>query len=307
MCGGSAPVDNSVELARLEAAEAEKARQAAAAEKAATRKRFEDRLNAAYGSSINSARDFFTSQGLNPDDYADKIASAAMDAKAFVPDLDTSPATYFADLGQSVFNRAQDGQRAKAQRDFDTFAREGFANRRITNDIDDPFLETILQDSRGDADAYLDNLAKRGLITNAGLAAGQRDLDKQGATARNTLNQLGLATLEEGRGRLRDIAAEGRTAAANSRLGDGFNAFDFQSQIDQSANDFFANLADSLTAAAPSDLFDTSGLAGIAGAAQGAQNTPFDPGALAGTNPNDPFTDEEDDEDKKATNPFNAF
>lgn len=129
-------------------------------------------------------------------------------------------------------------------------------------------------------------------------------IDAQNANARLLLNQIGAAELERGRGNLRDIAATGRERASTLNLGDIFDAETVRTDIDNSANDFFAQLADNLKGSTPDDLFDVSNLANIAGAAQGAQNTAFDANALLGIDDDDDG-DEEDTENEDEL--FEAF
>ena len=299
--GGSAPKDNSAEVARIQATEARAAREEQRQREEQQRLAFEQNLGGAYSSGIDSARNYFSSQGLDPEEYMASISRGADSARTRVPQLDASPGTYFENLGSQIFQQEQDGQRNRALRGIDTFAREGFAQRRIGNDVDDPFLEAILAENRASADDYVRNLLDRGVVTQTGYDAAIQDLEGQRAGANSRLQDIGLSELERGRGQLRDIASTGRSAASQLRLGDVFDPYSYQADIDSTQADFFANLGESLRAVAPKDLFDTSGLAGIAGASQGAQNTAFNPGAIAGIDgdedeEDDIFDDEEDDE-----------
>lgn len=300
--GGTSPAprDNSLDLERMRQQEADRAREQQRYEDEQKRSRFETNLSNAYTTGIDGARNYFISQGLDPERYMGAISQGANSARSRVADLDSSPGTYFENLGAQIFDREQEGARNKALRGFDSFAKEGFARRAIGNDVDDPFLSSILEESRANADDYARNLLDRGVITNSGYEAALGDLDKQRAGANLRLQDIGLAELERGRGQLRDIAAEGRSAASQLRLGDDFDPYSYQKDINKTQADFFTGLGDNLRANAPDDLFDTSGLAGIAGASQGAQNTAFDPNALAG------FGDKEDEE-KEDEEDFVAF
>jgi len=303
MCGGGgAPIDKSAETAQIQAAENERARQEAARQAEEQKRAFESRLSSAYGTGIDSARNFFASQGLDPDQYINSIQSSANSAKSRVPELDASPGTYFDNLGASVFEQLQEAERSKALRGIDSFAREGFANRRITNDVDDPFLAAILEERRAEADNYARRLLDRGVVTNSGYEAAIADLEKQRPGADMRLQDIGLAELERGRGQLRDLASTGRSNASQLRLGEMFDPYEIEGDLNRTQSDFFARLGERLRANAPKNLFDTSGLAGIAGAAQGAQNTAFDPDALAGL-----YTDEEEEDDNVLNEEDDAF
>lgn len=300
MCGGGAPQDNSAEVARIEAAAAREAREAREREEAAELARFESALNSAYTNAVGSAEDFFVTRGLDPNEYRGQISEMANRLKGSVPHLDTSPGTYFDALGQRVFDRAEEGQRSQFMRDISQFAPSGFENRRITNDVDDAFIDSVLAERRGDAESYLRNLLDRGVITNSGFSSGLKDLDRQSLGATSRLNEIGLGLLEGGRTDASNIASEARSAASNFNLGEFFDPFEFQTDLNNHFGNFFDTLGDKIRTSAPTNLFDTSGLAGIAGAGQGAQNTPFDPQALAGI-----FNEKPEEEDDQA--PISPF
>jgi hypothetical protein len=302
MCGGGGvPQDKSAEVAQINAQQAQVAREEQARKDAEARKSFEGRLGGAYTTGLDSAQQHFASQGLDPNEYMGAIQTALNSAKSRVPDLDGSPGTYFDNLGATVFDQLQEGQRSKALRGFDTFARDGFATRRITNDTDDPFLNAILEERAAEADNYTRRLLDRGVITQSGYDAAGKNIQGQRAGANARLQDIGMAELERGRGGLRDIASSGRSTASQMRLGDAFDPYQYQGDIDKAQTDFFASLANNLRANAPEDLFDTSGLAGIAGYTQGAQNTAFDPGAIAGMlGGEEEVVDDEEDDDEFA-------
>lgn len=296
MCGNQTPPkDNSLELRQLEIEEERRRREEQAAKEKAERELFNSSLNSAFSTALDDASNFFAAEGLDPNDYISDITGAAQSARSRVPMLDSSPGTYFQNLGSQVFDRLQNAERSRAQRGIDSFAREGFATRRIGNDVDDPFLEAILEESFGDADAYARRALDRGVLTQTGYEAALRDLQKQRTGANARLQDIGLAELERGRGSLRNIATTARQNAQNLRLGDNFDVFGYQGDIDKAQADFFAGLAGNLQANAPEDLFNTDGLLGIGGAAQGAQNTAFNP--FAGEADEEDDNDEDDEED----------
>lgn len=296
MCGSSAPEDKSDKVAAIDAQRAREAQEEARRVEAEKRARFESTLSGAYSTAVDDAKNYFSSQGLDPSQYLSAISSSANSAKSRVPDLDGSPGTYFDNLGAQIYTREQDAQRSRGMRDIDTYAREGFAERRIKDESDDPFLQAILEDRYSKGDAFVRNLLDRGVVTNSGYEAARSDLDRQKAGAMSRLQTLGLAELERGRGNLRGVANTARTAANSLRLGDQFDPYEYSGEIDRKSSDFFSNLAATLEGSAPTDLFNTKGLAAIAGASQGAQNTAFNPDAFLGFG--DTSTEEDDDEDE---------
>lgn len=293
MSAPAAPKDNSVQLAQIEAQQAREAREREAAEKAEARSRFESGLNSSYSGAIDDARSYFTSRGLNPDDFMAAIQRGATSARNKVPDLASAPGTYFDNLGASVWDNENTAKRSTLMRDINSFAGDGFATRRIASDSDDATLEAILQEQRVNADNYLRNLLDRGVITSAGFNAGSKDLDTQSYGARSRLTELGNQELERGRGEANNLATEARRRASNYNLGEQFDPYEYSGQLDQVFSNFFGNLGNNLRAKVPSGLFSTSGLANLAGAAQGAGNTAFNPQAVAGL---------DDEDDETATN-----
>lgn len=303
MSGSSPPPDHSVELAKMQQDAADKAAAQAKQDKIDAEAAFQSQLGSAYNNSIADAEQYFQSRGLNPDDYLGQISSAAQRARGSVPDLTTNPQTYFDNLGANVFTNAQDAARANYMREINSFAPADFQTRRIDNSVDDPFINSIIAEQRTSADQYIRNLLDRGVITSAGFGAAEKDLDNQQPGANARLNEVSLGQLEQGRDSLSNIASSARQAASNYQLGSSFDPYQYQKDIDASALDFFTNLGQRIRAAAPSNLFSTSGLAGIAGAAQGAGNTAFNPLAVAGV-PEDDTTNNKPSKTNTASNPF---
>lgn len=298
MSGGSPPKDNSVELMRMEQQAAERARQQETQQKAEERQRWESTLGSAYNNSIEDATDFFSSRGLDPTQYMSAIQKGATRTRGGIPDLAAAPGSYFDNLGQSVYDRENEGRRARVMRDLNTVAPAGFETKRITNDVDDPYLDAIYEEQFANADQYIRNLLDRGVVNQSGYGAARSDLEQQGFGARSRLQELGGIELERGRGEAANMANDFRSRGSNVNLEDQFDPFELGGQLNTHFMDFFSGLGDRVRAAVPGSFFNTSGLANIAGAGQGAQNTPFNPAALAGV--------EEDDEEEQRAN-LSAF
>lgn len=302
MCGGSkAPQDNSDKVAQIEAQAQREARDAATQQEQKRQAEFDARMNSAFGSGITSADDYFTSRGLDPKQYQGDITNKANQIRGSVPNQAGDPGSYFSGLGENVFNSLQEGARGKAMRGVDQVAPRGFATDRIANTADDATLAAILGEQEASGKGYIDNLKGRGVITDSGYAAALKNLMDQKPGAQGKLTEIGNGILNTGRGDAENIANEGRTRASNLNLGDAFDPFkEIGGRLNTFFSDFFNNLGTTVRGQAPTNLFDTSGLANIAGASMGAQNVPFNPQAVAGifdTPPkeNDPFN---------TTNPF---
>lgn len=161
-----------------------------------------------------------------------------------------------------------------------TFA-PGFESTLIPDTYDDAIASTVYGEQRGKADQYLQNLLKRGVITDAGAAAGSKNLDEQGARVRTQLGDLGKTLLEAQRGKLSGVVGQAREGAANIDIGQTFDPSAFTKLIGDSVSEFNNTFGDSFRAGIPGDLFDTSALSSIAGGAQGAGNNAFDPNAVS--------------------------
>lgn len=171
----------------------------------------------------------------------------------------------------------------------------GFENTYVPDTLDDELAGQVYGEQRGKADSYLNNLLKRGVITDTGAAAGMKELDSQGSRVRTQLKDIGDSLINSQRGRVKDIYGQGADAASTVDIGQSFDPNVFAKMIGDNVADFTKNFGDSFRAGIPGDLFDTSGLSAIAGGAQGAGNLAFDPAALAGTSTDSPETEDDID------------
>lgn len=239
------------------------------------------RTQAATGAQ-NTARNYFTEQGVAPDPYYGAIDTRIGNILDTLAPDDPNAGQYLQGLGPDVFSSQQDATRARAGRDVNATFAPNFETQRIGDTADDPFLAGIDKKQRGSADAIIQNLLKRHVITDTGAAGAEKNLDEQGGRVRTQLDQLGGDVLASGRQTLTGIANKARSDAQTLDLGQTFNASDYGKEADAAYTDFFGKLGDTISSRVPGNLYDTSGLSATAGAVQGAQNTAFDPRALAG-------------------------
>lgn len=298
MCGGGGVQDNSDKVAAIEAQRAREERLAAEAKAKEERDRFTSALNGAYNTAINDAQAYFASMGLDPSQYAAPIAAMANSFKSSVPDLDKSPGTYFSDLGKSVYDREQTALRSKGIRDVNSFAKDGFDLNLIRDTADDPFVDALISSNFNDASRSLEGQVARGTLTDFGLQQAMKDLTRQKGTARSTLEGLTSALLETERGKLRNIASSGRTAANSLNLGDVFDPFSYQRNMNDEVSSFFNALGDKVNSVAPTDLFDVATAFQYGGQRQGLTNSGYDSDASSGIL--NFFADQEEAKKKKA-------
>lgn len=283
MFGGGDTTDYVAQQAEFDRQKKAKKAEQQAREEAAAKKA---ELATLRTNSANMARDeanqYFTSQGLDPTQYSSQIDSRINQLLGTIAEDDPNPAGYFTGLGENIYDAEQSGARSRALRSVDPVFGQDFDRSLIGDTFDDQYLNDIGTEQRGIADQMVENMRKRGVITDTGKAAALADLDRQGAGVRTTLNELGTGLLESGRESLRGVADRARTNASNLSLGQNFDVSGYQNEVDQKFNDFLSGFNDSLRSRIPTDLYDVGGLAAIAGAGQGAQNTAFDPNAAQG-------------------------
>lgn len=282
MSGPSAPPDNSLAVEAMRQKSADEARAQERADQERRRGELATLRSGAGSSARSTAKNYFTRQGLDAEQYAPSIDEHVNAILGSISPDDPNPGSYFNNIGQSVYGDEEAGYRGKLTRDLDKLFPTNFERSRISDQADDPYLTDILGEERGSADRIVQNMLDRGVITPQGASSAEGDLDRQAFGVKSRLNELGSSTLESGRQKLRDISNQGHQAASTINLGSSFDPYSFGSSVDQAFNDFVGNLGGNIRAKLSGPLFDTKSLAAIAGAGQGAQNTSFDPMALAG-------------------------
>lgn len=283
MSAPSLPADHSLEVAQMQQASSDKARQEQDAKDAANKAELSQLRNDSYTGAKGSVNNYFTDQGLVPGDYSNTIDSELSRMLSAIPRDDPNPGTYFSNAGSQIYGTAQDQYRNKESRALDSIFAPNFADSKITNSTDDPILGGILGEQRQSADDIIKNMLSRKVITQTGANAAEADLDKQAPGVRSRLDELGLGQLASGKQTLNDIANKARSSASQLHLGQAFDPYSYGSQSDQAFTDFISGLGDKIRSTVPGNLFSTSGLAAVAGAGSGAQNTAFDPAALSGS------------------------
>lgn len=282
------------EQARLDAQEAERIRQQE--QEAEDLRRWQNQLKGVYNNSLADAEAYFADMGVDPAAYLDKISRAADLKKNSVPELSTDVGSYFANLGQSVYDSALAAERSKALRGFNDFARDGFDRNLIADTGDDAVINAILGEQRTSAESDLQKLLARGVLTDTGYASSLKDLDNQSFGVKSAIEEITSALLEGGRSDLRNIISTGKSAANNLNLGEQFDAQGYNRQVNDAVTNFFAGLGDKARGSVGQDLFDISGAYNKGGSTQGAGNTGYSLNAALGAFDTQ---DEDNPDDKK--------
>lgn len=285
MSGGapSPPPDNSMQVEQMREADAQRQQAAADAKAAQDKADLAALRNSSAASGTAAARAYFQQKGLDPSQYGSDINSQIASILAGISPTDPNPGAAFQDVGARIYNTETQSAQSKAQQQLNSLLPQNFEMSRVQQSNIDPFIQGIDTEQRQSADAIIQNMLARHVITPAGQAAAEAELDRQNPGVMAKLNEIGTGTLSSEQQSLRDIANQGRTAAQTLTLGQNFDPNQYGSQVDKNFSDFMANLGTTLRGKVGSaNLFNTTGLAAIAGAGQGAQNTPFDPTAQQG-------------------------
>ena len=154
---------------------------------------------------------------------------------------------------------------------------------------------------RAGVDEYLNNLFKRGVITDVGRSRANEEIERQSTGVRTKLDSIGQMLLNQERDTLAGYADRARGAASSLPVGGSFDISPFTTGAQGELASFQGKLGDLYGSQVPADLFDKTVLAAMAGGAQGAGNRPFDPEAVAGTNVGVTDSTEDPFAPKKAT------
>lgn len=282
MSAPDAPPDNSLAVAQFNAqqADAQRARDKADADAAA--QKLADLRNSSKNNAITTTDKYFQNLGLDPNNYASDIDTQINQILNGINPSDPNPGSYFSTAPQDIYGSLTKNAQTNAGTMLDKLFTPNYAQTRITNTMDDPIIASIINDQRSGADAIIQNMLKRGVITDTGAAASEKDLDSQLPGIRTKLNTIGDQAISGGQQKLNDIINQARTTAGTLKLGQSFDPSTYSTNVDQAFNDFIGSLGDTIKSNVTGNLFNTGGLSTVAGAAQGAGNTAYNPKAAAG-------------------------
>ena len=273
-----------LEQQREQRAEAQRAaeEQRRQAQEAQQREQFSTQLGGARGSFENRANQAFMDRGADPSQYSGVINNSIQDLVGSIPDLDPNPGSYFNDsLVDSILGSARSRDQLNYRNQFNEFAPQGFATNRIGNTMDDPILESILATQFEDANTQVRRAYDRGHLDEVGFSSAQSGLGNQRSAGQAALTGIGDSVLETGRGQLRSIADEGRSAIGSYDIGQQFDPSQYRSRIDDTFGQFTGNLEGSVrNAVGGQKFFDPTSLIGRGAVNQGVTNN--SPNALAG-------------------------
>lgn len=231
---------------------------------------------------VAGARNYFAQQGAKYAPYAKSVNDAIKQLVSTLNPGEMLSRDLLANVGEDVFTNLQQQGRARAQSTLQPYTTPGYESTALGDESINPTLEATRRQHFDDAQAYIDRLLNRGVITQPGYNKALENLQGQVGKVDVQLRDIGNTILAGGRQKLTDIINKAGTAAGNLPLGKPFSAAPYASQLQQAIKSFQTSLPGQIDTQIMGPLFDTTKLANIAGMASGAQNTNFDPYALKG-------------------------
>jgi hypothetical protein len=243
------------------AAAQQKADAAAAAAATANTQRLAGLRDATKGGMTSGIQSYFQARGVNPTAYQKSIDDIVAQALGNISPTDETPSARVdvTGLASRLFGDAENARRTSFQTQLQQMFPESYTNTQVGNNLDDDIINQLLGENRTSANAIVDNMLKRGVITGTGAQAAYSDLDKQMPIAQTRLNQIGTDLIGSERNSISDIISRANKAASTLSLGGAFDPVSYKNEIDKSFNDFVGSLGTKFRAAAPGNLLTTSG------------------------------------------------
>ena len=212
----------------------------------------------------------FTTYGVDPAGYSKDIEDRLASILAGVPKGTKDYSTFFpADLGTKLIGELETGRRNRLTNEFASVPTDF-----IQLTADDPYIESLLGEQRGEADQFIQRMIDRGLMTETGAGGARKDLDRQSALGQTRLTEIGTGLIGSKEAELDAERAKRLGSIGQLKLGDPFDVGTQKTDLAKLATDFIGTLGEGLrTGLGAEKLFDTSGLTGIAGRTGGAPGT----------------------------------
>lgn len=213
----------------------------------------------------------------------DRFNELLTGARRNVPGEATDVGKYF-DFGD-MFKTATAGAQTQQQSKLDTALRSltptGWQEKYFSNESDDPILQEILSQQKGDLETTLKRKLDRGQMSQGAYdyALGQEGQLSEGAMA--NLQNIGGGVLSKYRGQLGDLANAFGADVSGYKLGQNVDTASWQPQLTAKQGQLQGSLkGDILSALGSTQLFDPNALIAKSGSQAGPSNQP-----VAGSNP----------------------
>lgn len=232
---------------------------------------------------FGQGQEYGTSQlgslGYN-DDYGilSRYNQSLNNARTRVPSESTDVGSFFnyADMWNSAMNEATNAQRGKLDTQYRGMIKPGWQQNYFADTEDDPILDAILAQQKGDVTNTLKANMSRGQMSEGAYNYALNRLGQQAQGARSTLEDIGGGVLGRYRDDLGNIANQFGDQITNYKLGQQVNTGDLGGQLTARQGALRGRLpGDIYKAVGNTELFDTDALIARAGAAAGPANTPL--------------------------------
>ena len=276
--GGSGIQDNSLELERMRNARDDRLREEERLRKVDEEQKqiaqYWDALQKARLSAYDRGQGIIASRGLDPNQYTGVVERAIKGQDALVPFKDPNPASYFTDdYLNNLLNQEQSGKRVGFNRRLEELFPTGFEDKYITDTMDDPFINDILNAQKTNAMLQVDRAKARGNLDDIGYNGATKRIEDLFKSGNATAQQLGGSVLQGKRERLRGIADEAFSKAGSYELGGSFDPNKYVERRDTRLNDITSTLeGDIRSALSGQNFFDIGDILTQGGITQGATN-----------------------------------
>jgi hypothetical protein len=242
---------------------------------------FQSRAATAKSQATDSIQNYFTTNGVDPSQYAKQIGDTINTASGNIADLDPTPqGKYAPTLGSDLFNQLTAGKQSTNLAAYNKVFDPSYSLTAMPGTMVDPSVSSVVNSQFDPLTGQLSNAQKRGTLNDQGYAAALQALNtaKTGATA--SVNKLATGVLNSDRSGINDYINTGRSAAGSAPLNTAFSTDPYvagaQDLVGRDTASFGGDVQNAVGATKFSDL---TTLLNAGGSVQGA----FDPTAA---NPN---------------------
>lgn len=215
----------------------------------------------------------------NTFDLADRFNAAvnAIKVPTTLPSTTADVSSYYnyKDIFSKALADVTAAQKNKASSAFRQLTPTGWEQSYIADTADDPILNEILNQQRGDVSTGLQRELQRGKISQAAYNYALNQLGNQSTAAMSTLQGLGGGVLSKDRTGLENLVNAFGTSLTNYKLGDPLDVNKLKSDLATKSAGYTGSLrGDILSALGGTQLFDPTALISKAGSVTGPSNQP---------------------------------
>lgn len=208
---------------------------------------------------------------------ANRFNDLLSQARQNVPDQATDVGKYFnyGDLFNTATSGAETAERGKLDTSLRGITPTGWQNKYFDDTADDPILNEILAQQKGDLEGTLQRKLDRGQMSQGAYDYALGQEGNLSSAAMGTLQNIGGGVLSKYRTQLGDLASAFGNDVTNYKLGQNVNSGDWTNQLTGKADTLRSGMkGDIMSALGGTQLFDPNALIAKAGSAVGASNQP---------------------------------